>query len=143
MGSVLQGWVEDLSWKKQSVLIGAVRAPDVLSTLNVKKITVWIRAVSLRDADPMTGFMHGALRDGLPLFEQIDREWERLPLHVAHHLLLAIQVIANEHPELPLRVEALSFYNAAVDAQHLNAEGRAQYEQRYADNPDRIRESLS
>jgi hypothetical protein len=141
MGSVLQEWVEALSWKKQAVLIGAVRAPDVLSTLNVKKITVWIRAACLRDADPMTGFMHGALRDGLPLFEQIDREWERLPLHVAHHLLLALQVIGNEHPDFHL--EALSFYNAAVDAQHLNAESRGQYEQRYADNPDRIRESTS
>src|ERR1039458_9454685 len=87
-GPVQQDWWLDLSWKKQTVLFGALRAPDALTTLNLKRAVVWIRAVALRNADPMTGFMHAAL-DEMPLFEQMDHEWEPLPLHTAHHLLLA------------------------------------------------------
>lgn len=141
--NVLQDWIDDLSWKKQTVLIGAIRAPDDLHTLKVKQIVTWVRAVVLRDADPMTGFMHKALDKGLPLFEHIDREFERLPLHAAHHLILAMQVIAYEHPSAEISGEALTFYHAAVDAQHLNPERRTQYEARMTDNPNRVEEGVS
>lgn len=141
-GPVQQEWVTKLSWKKQTVLFGAVRAPDVVTTLNLKKVTTWIRSIVLRNADPMTGFMHGALLE-LPLFEQLDREWERLPLHSAHHILLAMQVIAVEHPDPEIGRDANKFYMDAVDAQHLNAETHAQYEARYADAPDRVETGTS
>lgn len=141
--SVLQPWVEGLSWKKQTVLIGSIRAPDNIHTLPIKQIVIWLRAVILRDADPMTGFMHGALRKGLPLFEHIDREFERLPLHAAHHIMLAMEVIAFEHNDNEISGEATTFYHAAVDAQHLNPERRAQYEARMTDNPNRASTSLS
>lgn len=140
---VLQEWTQSLSWKKQTVLLTAIRAPDTLTTLQIKQITVWLRAVILKDADPMTGFMHGALRGGLPRFEQIDREFERLPLHCAHHLILAIQVIAFDHPDEQMQREAGAFYNAAVEAQHLNLETPSQYERRMTDNPARITEAYS
>lgn len=135
-------WVSELSWKKQTVLFGAIRAPDVVSTLKLKQVTTWLRTVVLRNADPMTGFMHAALLE-LPLFEQIDREWERLPVHSAHHIMLAMQVIAIEHPNAEIGRDANKFYVAAVDAQHLNAETYAQYEARYADAPERIETGTS
>lgn len=141
-GPVLQDWVCGLSWKKQTVLLGALRAPDVLTTLEIKRITVWIRCNVLNNADPMTGFMHAAL-EGLPLFEHIDREFERLPLHCAHHIILAMQVIWNEHPDQEIVSAAGKFYGDAIDAQHLNRETRNQYEDRYRDRPNRVAEGTS
>lgn len=137
MNFVLQDWLGEISWKKQTVLLGAIRSPDDVHTLKIKQVVIWLRAVILKDADPMTGFMHGALRQGLPLFEHMDREFERLPLHAAHHIILAMQVVMSEHPQREISLEAQKFYHDAVEAQHLNPEGTGQYEQRMADNPDR------
>lgn len=141
-GPVLQDWVCRISWKKQTVLLVALRSPDTLTTLAFKKITVWLRTRVLRNADPQTGFMHGNLQT-LPLFEHIDREFERLPLHMAHHFILALEVIGFEHPDPAERATAWKFYSDAVDAQHLNPETRDQYESRYTDNRDRVEEGLS
>lgn len=140
---VLQDWLEPLSWKKQTVLLGAIRSPDNIHTLKIKQVVVWLRAVVLRDADPMTGFMHGALREGLPLFESMDREFERLPLHAAHHLILAMQIVMNEHPDPDTASQARKFYTDAVEAQHLSPEPRGQYEQRMTDNASRVEEGVS
>lgn len=142
MTCVLQDWVIGLSLKKQTVMLGAIRSPDTIFTLNLKKVTVWQRAAILRDADPMTGFMHAALRQ-LPLFEQLDREFERLPLHAAHHILLAMEVIGFEHPDREISTTAWSFYADAIEAQHLNVENRMQYEARYTDNPARTEVGVS
>lgn len=143
MSYVLQEWMEDLSWKKQTVLIGAIRSPDTISTLKIKQVVIWIRAVVLRNADPLTGFMHGALRQGLPLFAHMDREYERLSLHAAHHIMLAMQVIGNEHPDDEISGQARHFYYALVEAQHLEPEYQAKYDERMADNPNRLTEGMS
>ncbi len=135
--SVIQDWACGISFKKQTVMIGAVRAPDTVFTLRLKQIVIWIRATFLKDADPMTGFMHKALQK-MPLFEHVDREWERLPLHAAHHLLLALQVIGWEHPTQDIRNTAITFYNEAVYAEHLNIETKIQYEDHYKDNMTRL-----
>lgn len=142
MPSALQPWVLELSLKKQTVLMGAIRSPDSVHTLEVKRIVVWIRRQVLVNADPMTGFQHAAL-GGLPLFEQVDREFERLPLHAAHHILLAMQVIGMDHPQYDPRSTAWSWYGEAVAAQHLNLETRDQYEARMRDNPARVEEAYS
>jgi hypothetical protein len=140
--SVLQDWVCELSFKKQTVLLGAIRSPDTLHTLKLKQITIWIRHKILHNADPLTGFMHGSLLS-LPLFEQIDRDFERLPLHAAHHVILAMEVIATEHPDARIAMTAWNFYRDAVDAQHLNPETSDQYEARYADNRERLETGTS
>ena len=135
--SVIQEWLTNLSWKKQTTVLGAIRSPDTLTTLNLKKLTTWIRCHALENADPMTGFMRSELQS-LPLFEQMDREFERLPLHAAHHILLAFQIIGTEHPKKEIRENAWKFYSDAVYAQHLNQETREQYESRYEDKSERI-----
>lgn len=142
MGSVLQEWTEFLSLKKQTVLLGAIRSPDTIFTLKLKQVTVWIRTQVLRNADPMTGFMHAALQE-LPLFEQIDREFERMPLHAAHHILLAMQVLGIEHPDQSVRTTARGWYHDAVKSQHLNPETDEEYQSRMTDNLLRIEEGTS
>lgn len=142
-GPVLQDWVCRISWKKQTVLLSALRSPDTLTALSFKAITIWLRVHILRNADPQTGFMHGNLQV-LPLFEHIDREFERLPLHMAHHIILAMEVIHFEHPDgAGVGATAWKFYSDAVDAQHLNPETRDQYESRYRDNSTRLQDGLS
>jgi hypothetical protein len=136
--SVLQPWLEKLSWKKQTVMLGAIRSPDNVHTLKLKALVIWIRNNIVQNADPMTGFLHAAL-DDLPLFEHMDREFERLTLHAAHHILLAMEVIGFDHPDEFTRMNAWKFYSDAVDAQHLNPETPAQYESRYTDNPSRTK----
>ena len=143
MTSVLQDWVCGLTYKKQTVLLGAIRSPDTLHTLKLKSVTVWIRQHILRNADPMTGFMHGGFGDSLPLFEQLDRDFERLPLHAAHHIMLAMQVIGTEHPDARIAYAALGFYRDAVNAQHLNPEMDDQYQSRYTDNVERMESGTS
>ncbi len=137
MSAVQQDWLLNLSWKKQTVVMTALRSPDTITTLGLKKITIWIRSTVLNNADPLTGFMHSELRE-LPLFDQIDREWERLPVHTAHHIMLAMQVIAYDHPDRSIAEVAGHFYDEAVYAQHLNPERYEQYNARYTDNPERI-----
>jgi hypothetical protein len=123
-------------------MLGAIRSPDSLTTLKIKAITTWIRTKVLNNADPMTGFMHSNLTT-LPLFEHIDREYERLPLHTAHHVMLAMEVIGFEHPDKDIRETAWKFYSDSVDAQHLNPETRDQYESRYQDNVARLETGTS
>lgn len=141
-GPVLQDWVCCISWKKQTVLLVSLRSPDTLTPLSFKAITIWLRTHVLKNADPQTGFMHGNLQV-LPLFEHIDREFERLPLHMAHHIILALEVIGFDHPDPEVQAAAWKFYHDAVDAQHLNPETRDQYESRYQDNSTRLLEGLS
>lgn len=124
------------------MLLGAIRSPDALTTLKIKGITIWVRRHVLGNADPMTGFMHTAL-SSLPLFEHVDREFERLPLHTAHHILLAMEVIGIEHPKQAVRETAWKFYTDAINAQHLNPETHDQYEARYFDRLNRVEEDLS
>lgn len=130
--SVLQEWLEPLSLKKQTVVLGALRAPDTLTSLAFKAITVWIRRNVLKNADIGTGFMHSMFQS-LPFYEQVDREFERLSLHTAHHIMLALQVIGIEHPDAGIKETAWKFYTDVVREQHLNPETKDQYETRYLD----------
>ena len=132
--AVLQEWVCQLSWKKQTVMLGTIRSPDVPFSVEFKSITTWLRANILENADPVTAFMRSPL---LPRFDHVEREFERLPLHSAHHILLAMQTISFEHPDQLVRYVAEEWHRTAVLYQHMNPETRAQYEARYTDAPDR------
>jgi hypothetical protein len=137
MSSALQDWVTELSLKKQSVMLGALRSPDVLVSLGFRQVTVWLRTQVLKNADPESGFMHKG-KEKLPLFSAINREFEQLPLQSARHILLAMQVIALEHPGSAVKGAAFKFYTDAVEAQHLNVERREQYEARYLDKARKV-----
>ena len=126
--SVLQEWVCALSWKKQTVLIGAIRAPDLPISAQFKRVSTWLRLQILENADPDTGFMRDAV---LPTFDDVEKEFERFPLHCGHHILLAMQVIAFEHPDRGVRWMARDWYFLALRLQHVNPENLGQYEARY------------
>ena len=126
--AVLQEWVCTLSWKKQTVLIGAIRAPDFPISARFKQVTTWMRSQILENADPTTGFMRDA---ALPFYDETEKEFERLPLHCGHHILLAMQVIGIEHPDGVTALRALTWFSRGLELQHVNPETRQQYEERY------------
>ena len=127
--AVLQEWVCTLSWKKQTVLIGAIRAPDLPISPRFKQVCTWTRSQILENADPTTGFMRDAV---LPAHGgEIEKEFERLPLHCGHHILLAMQVICFDHPNSMTRWEAGKWFAASLSLQHVNPETRDQYQARY------------
>ena len=137
MGSVLQEWVSDLALKKQTVMLGALRTPDALISLEFREVIVWMRTRILQNADEKSGFMHAG-EERLPNFRSIEREFEQLPLQAARHILLAMQVIAQEHPIAEVGGVAWKFYMDGVQAQHLNMETQDQYEARYADKREAV-----
>lgn len=124
---VLQEWVQALSWKKQTVLMECIRAPDVPASKELRMIFRYFRSVILKDADPTSDFMKGAF---LPQYDVIMREFERLPLHCAHHVLMALEVIGYDHPDENKQSECWMFYCDAVKEQHFEIEGRVKYNSR-------------
>ena len=124
---VLQDWVVGLGWKKQTVVMEMTRAPDCSVSVQAKSLITFIRGTILKNADTTTDFMRDAV---LPGYKDIEREFERWPLHVAHHVLMALQVIGLQHPDTEIRLAAYSFYRDAVHAQHLETEPDGDYERR-------------
>lgn len=106
MGTVLQPWVEGISWKQQSILFSGLRGPDDQEAKAVKAVCKWMRSVSQNNADPSKGYMNDfslpAIGEGLPL----ERELERLSVHFVHHFADALRVIAIHCPDREASVYA-------------------------------------
>src|SRR5574343_179132 len=117
--NVLQEWLSDLSWKKQTVLISALRGPDIGSTPEIKEVSRWIRSVILENADPVKAYMQV---DRLPDFKTIvktnPQAIDMLSVHYFHHLITAIEIIAYCHPSREVKIAALTWYQKATH--HLN-----------------------
>ncbi len=124
---VLQDWVLKLNFKKQTVLMECIRAPDTPISLHFKQITTFMRAMILKNADTTTDFMKDA---ELPDYASVEREFERLPQHCGHHILMTLEVIGYDHPDSEIRLKAFEFYQDGVHSQHLNVEAEDEYETR-------------
>ncbi len=124
---MLKEWVLGMSFKKQTVLMECIRAPDNYISPRFKQITTFIRAGVLKNADTTTDFMKDA---ELPDYAGIEREFERLPLHMAHHILMTLEVMAYGHPDQEIRKMCWQFYEDSVHSQHLNIETKEEYEKR-------------
>jgi len=129
-GCVLLPWVLRLPWKKQTVLMEMLRAPDAPISLRFKQIITFLRSIILHNADRTTGFMLDA---ELPDFAGIQREFERLPQHCTHHVIMTLQVVTYDYPDEEVRRKAFEFYKDAVHAQHLNIETKEEYNIRLSD----------
>lgn len=98
-GSVVQPWVNELSWKEQTVLFCALRGPDAGGTKILKGWTRFIRKTVLENAAPKKTFMQN---DPIPDIYMIAMTeplaLDMLPVHYLGHLMHALQVIAYRHP---------------------------------------------
>jgi hypothetical protein len=111
MSSVLQPWVETISWKCQSILFSGLRGPDHALCPSIKKVSRWMRRVSQNNADPSKPYM---AEGELPTPEQIEKELEHSSVHFVHHFADALRVIAIWHPDELVRKQAygIHFYIA-------------------------------
>lgn len=106
-GSVLQPWVEKLSWKEQTGLISAVRGIDDTEANgydDLKKITKMLRYLILNNADNKTEFMTDKIMEADYLKSVLNIEASYVKNskytegHWYAHILLAIKIIMNKHP---------------------------------------------
>ena|SRR5580658_5627088 len=95
--SVLQQWVETLPLKQQVTLISAVRGPDDGCRV-AKELARRLRQVVLVPAEKKPSFMSADLDQGLDL-----GVLEYKSQHYTQHVRKAARLLAEVHPEEPVR----------------------------------------
>jgi len=147
MSSVLQPWVEELSFMKQSVLIAAVRGPDGIQKDHIAKVLLrWYRRCIMYSAfegniveDPYKeggGSFMGPIR-GMELGDAVDeylRCVDELPHHFQLHFMHAAEILGYDHPDTGIRSRWHHIYKRIVNDAHLNIETEAKMNKRLGDN---------
>lgn len=133
MSAVLQPWVQELTWKMQSVLIAAMRGPDDVQTTEIKKLSRWLRITCQENADPSHTFMEGGTAPDVQskaLFDELEyRSW-----HYMSHLLYALEIIAAHGPNREARIFGGHWYARIVhDVMHLAGELPERMDERLQD----------
>lgn len=150
--SVLQPWVEELSFMQQSVLITAVRGPDGIRKDHVaKKLLRWYRRCILYCAfdhkilttpyNPGGGSFTGPSVGLYASWEEMDvlvdgylRTVDELPHHYQLHVMHAAEILGYCHPDINICGWWHLFYCKIVKDAHLNIETKDQMMKRLSDN---------
>lgn len=139
MSSVLRPWMENLTWCKQGVLLGAIRGCDgVTSEGPHKTLTRAIRIECLRSGKLSGSFNAQPPTSGEVLKavdELCDKFWDQLPIHYLTHLYQAAEVLYFSHPSSESSRMWGAVYSCIVKALHLNKETPDQYNVRLGDDP--------
>lgn len=147
MPSVLQPWVETLTFMQQSVLLTAIRGADTLPKFHVSKYLLrWYRRCILISAfercvltdpyDPRGGSFTGPVEaDSVDeVASQYLRAVDEVPLHFHLHLVHAAEILGYKHADLEIRSWWMGFYLATVRDMHLQPESEADLDQRLGDH---------
>jgi len=133
--SVLKGWLNDLTWKQQTVLLCALRGTDIGGSKFVKTATRWIRKTVLNNASPNKTFMKECEFPRIREFiEDNPLCFDMLPVHFFGHLLHAFEVIGYKHPDNKVNQVALDAYMDMCDYLHINPESKGVMEFRLSDD---------
>lgn len=161
--SVLQDWVQGLSFMQQSVLISAVRGPDGIHKDHVAKLLLrWFRRCVLVSAfdgraltTPLDGgggsFTGPSLKTLAPdtiegrtsgdwpermdaLVKDYLRTVDELPHHFQLHVLHAAEIVGYKHPDGKIRAWWNRTYLRLVNDLHLFPESEEQMDKRLGDN---------
>lgn len=135
MDSVLQDWVMELPLRYQGTLLTAVRGCDLepkqwtsmgFSDSPGRRLTAFIRYCFMNPADPREVDIPGAFFQSTPPEKFKPSEFGHLPLHWYTHVMHALEIIGNCHPEFTFAQEANQLYQSMVHGLHLNPESREQ-----------------
>jgi hypothetical protein len=131
-GSVVQNWLNRLSWKQQTVLLASLRGCDGLGKNDPSKVfTKRMRATLLKNADTSSTFMPKGASDQGPYLSDEDKaaidkffykEIDAYPVHWLMHFLQAAEIVGYQCPDLFSAQYWWYFYKAGVKALHLNPE---------------------
>lgn len=143
--SVLQDWVQRLSFMQQSVLISAVRGPDGARKRHpAKNILRWYRRCVLLSAFDGVALLAPDMAGGGsftgPVFD-IDKaadeyfdHVDELPHHFQTHIMQAAQIVGYKHPNFAHHHWWRAFYERAVSGMHLRPESEEDMSTRLGDN---------
>lgn len=155
-GSVIQEWVQELSFMQQSVLISAIRGPDGIPKFHqCKPLLKWYRRCVLFSAfdgmaltDPrgggggsftgpstvdMVGTWETAMDEVVDAYIQSQ---DLLPHHFQAHFMHAVEIIGYKHPDKRIRDWWHCVYVRIVHTLHLWPETEDQMDKRLGDNKD-------
>lgn len=156
MPSVLQPWVQDLSFMKQSVLIAGVRGPDGIQKDHVAKVMLrWFRRCIMYSAfdgriydNPYSkggGSFMGPVPEGKYIGKQVVDEYLRcvdeLPHHFQLHFMHGAEILGYDHPNEDIRRWWHDVYCRIVRDAHLGIETKEQMDYRLGDNEKQWREN--
>lgn len=147
MKSVLQNWVQELSFMQQSVLIAAIRAPDGLRKDHpIKVIMRWYRRCTLISAFDNKAILDPYVKGGGsftgPLTENefknarqtYLKHIDEMPHHFQLHMMHAAEIIGYKHSDIEIRKWWNEFYLMIVNDAHLFPEPKNDMDKRLSDN---------
>lgn len=144
MPSVLQPWVQDLTYMQQSVLMSAIRNADGTPKFHKQKaLTKWFRRCVLLSAfdgrtlsdpsEPGGGSFTGPIADiGRALDDFIDSR-DEMTLHYYAHAMHAFEIIGFKHPDDTIASFWLNAYFRMAHALHLWPEQVEEMDSRLGD----------
>lgn len=152
MPSVLQDWVQDLTYMQQSVLLTAIRGPDGLHKNHISKVLLrWFRRCVLISAfegrvltNPYEG--GGGSFTGPCVFpakenpdidlalDELLKSVDEMPHHAHLHYLHAFEIVGYKHPTPSIREWWRKAYFRMANDMHLNPESPVQMDKRLGDN---------
>lgn len=158
MSGVMQPWTESIPFMQQTVLLGAIRAPDNSPKYSPTKMLLrWYRRcilLSAMDGEIITNphDSRGGSFTG-PTFSYVSNarnpDWERaldsflddffattdsIPIHFFTHFMHAVEIIGYKHPDKRIRNWWHDFYIRMVHMLHLFPETEEQLDRRLGDN---------
>jgi len=129
-GKVLRDWMGEIPWKQQSVLLSALRGPDLSRPVAVKKVNRWLRNITQNNADLSSEYMKDI---SLPDIKDLKLELGYCTMHYFTHLMHALEIIGYKHPDESISHTAKEYYFGLADFVHLNPETKEQMDKRLED----------
>ena len=125
-------WTLQLSWKKQTVMLQGLRAPDTHFCKNIKIVSRWLRSIVLNNADKNHSFM--CRKNSMPEWEDLENELNYCSLHFTTHFLYCLEIVGYKHPDKEIRKIAFNYYEALVHYMcHFNIETEKELDTRLDD----------
>jgi hypothetical protein len=144
--SVLQDWVMELPLREQGTLLTSVRGcdeePKSWTTRGVafsqgRRITAFIRYCFMVPADPReVDYEEGSFFQSQPPIPFKPSQFGHLPQHWYSHIMHALEVIGQRHPNASTAKTAFQLYLDMVYNLHLNPETKHEFVTRLGE--DRI-----
>ena len=133
--SVVHDWLSKLTFKKQTVLLTAIRGCDGIGKHDPsKKFIRKYRSVILHNAvpnDPESMFMIvNITKDEIYEFT---KQMDHYPMHWLFHFIHAVEIIGYKHPDNLTRFWWNDLYKGMVDALHLKPESENEMDERLKD----------
>ncbi len=131
----LYDWLGSISYRAQGTLLTCLRGGDNADCDELKVYIRFIRSVVLKPATKQATktFMR---REALPF--QIDGrlavQIDKSPVHLISHIMNAMRIVWEYHPDKSTANEAEIAYRVLVDYLHLTIETKEHFDKRIADD---------